>query len=202
MSLVIYGPQGCGKTRNALRLAAHFGLSHIIDEWQPGDLLPPDTLALTSAESVPGGIAFPAAMAELNMPSAEAKRRSTFPHCPWPSCRGTLIRAPYAQHPVACACLAAALEPGPAETGAIRSFFERNQARFLAPYPPGREDLRTTRVATSLRKLGYCVRSPQSTDRAASQPLSPQLLPRARALLKTLSLVALGALLGWLATKL
>jgi replication-associated recombination protein RarA len=30
-STIIYGPQGCGKTRNAKALAEHFGAKHIVD---------------------------------------------------------------------------------------------------------------------------------------------------------------------------
>ena len=33
MSLIVYGPAGCGKTRNARRLAKHFGLKRVVDEW-------------------------------------------------------------------------------------------------------------------------------------------------------------------------
>lgn len=30
-SIVIFGPQGCGKTRNAKKLASYFGLTQIVD---------------------------------------------------------------------------------------------------------------------------------------------------------------------------
>jgi len=30
-SIVVYGPQGCGKTRNAKRIAAHFRLTKIVE---------------------------------------------------------------------------------------------------------------------------------------------------------------------------
>lgn len=30
-SVLIYGPQGCGKTNNSARLAKHFGLSRVVD---------------------------------------------------------------------------------------------------------------------------------------------------------------------------
>jgi hypothetical protein len=176
MSLVIYGPQGCGKTRNALRLAAHFGLSHIIDEWQPGDLLPPDTLALTNAESVPGGIAFPAAMAELDMPSDEAKRRSAFPHCPWPSCRGAKVRAPYTASAVRCACLGAAIEPGPPEINAVRSFVECTQRKFSA------------------RAQG-----PQGCHPRPASPTATNARGTLRTAARMLALFALGFVAGWFA---
>lgn len=31
MSIIIYGPQGCGKSRHAEALARHFGCRHIVD---------------------------------------------------------------------------------------------------------------------------------------------------------------------------
>lgn len=59
-SVVIYGPPGCGKTRNAQALAKHFGLRIILDEWnirKPG-IPPADTLVLTECVpyKVPGGV--------------------------------------------------------------------------------------------------------------------------------------------------
>lgn len=56
MSVIVYGPQGCGKTTRAKQIARHFGLSRIIDDgvdesgnpWEPGDPIPEDTLVLTS----------------------------------------------------------------------------------------------------------------------------------------------------------
>ncbi len=48
MSVIIYGPQGCGKTRNKTALAQYFGLTNIIDDWTSGQDLPKDTLALTN----------------------------------------------------------------------------------------------------------------------------------------------------------
>ena len=46
--LFIYGPQGCGKTRNASALAAHFGKSNIVDDFQDH----PDTVTLTERDLV------------------------------------------------------------------------------------------------------------------------------------------------------
>lgn len=34
-SIVVYGPQGCGKTRNASAIAKAFGLREIVDDWSP-----------------------------------------------------------------------------------------------------------------------------------------------------------------------
>ena len=33
-TVLIHGPQGCGKTRNAQALAEHFGCSKVVDDWQ------------------------------------------------------------------------------------------------------------------------------------------------------------------------
>lgn len=43
-SVVVHGPQGCGKSLLAGRIAAHFGLSHIVDEWDGCDCTPSGTL--------------------------------------------------------------------------------------------------------------------------------------------------------------
>lgn len=48
-SVLVYGPQGCGKTTKATVIAKALGLSKIHDNWEPGtpvDLL--NTLVLTS----------------------------------------------------------------------------------------------------------------------------------------------------------
>ncbi len=34
-SIVVYGPKGCGKTRNAKAIAKAFGLGDIVDDWEP-----------------------------------------------------------------------------------------------------------------------------------------------------------------------
>ena len=46
--VVIYGEHGCGKTRHANALAAHYGKTRILDGWRVGMLLPADALALTN----------------------------------------------------------------------------------------------------------------------------------------------------------
>ncbi|MFA7278619.1 MAG: hypothetical protein WC100_00825 [Sterolibacterium sp.] len=48
MSVIIHGPQACGKSRNAKALAAHFNCSRIIDDWNERLPLLPDTLMLTN----------------------------------------------------------------------------------------------------------------------------------------------------------
>lgn len=57
--VVIYAPQGAGKTTNAHRLAAFYGKTVILDDWpawKPGDSVPDDAIVLTSQEGVPGAI--------------------------------------------------------------------------------------------------------------------------------------------------
>ncbi|HRO60252.1 MAG TPA: hypothetical protein PK177_13975 [Burkholderiaceae bacterium] len=47
---MIYGPQGCGKTRNAAALAQHFGCEKVVDDWDGTQMLTGSTLALTNVE--------------------------------------------------------------------------------------------------------------------------------------------------------
>ncbi len=61
-AVIIYGPQGCGKTRNAATLAAFYGKAIIAHDWVPGDKLMPNVLALTCVPNVPGAIEFTDAM--------------------------------------------------------------------------------------------------------------------------------------------
>lgn len=49
-SVLMHGPKMCGKTRNREAIAAAYGLTNIVDDWQPGQRIPQtDTLILTSA---------------------------------------------------------------------------------------------------------------------------------------------------------
>lgn len=58
MSIVITGPQGCGKSTNKEELAMHFGMKQVIDGWQPGDHLPETAVAFTNCKGVEGAIEF------------------------------------------------------------------------------------------------------------------------------------------------
>jgi len=54
-SVVLTGPQGCGKTHNAEEIAEILGLSRVVDGWVPGDPVPEhDALVITneSADAV------------------------------------------------------------------------------------------------------------------------------------------------------
>lgn len=50
-TIVIHGPQGCGKTRNAEALAAHFGCARIVDDWNGRDELEAGCLVLTNSDA-------------------------------------------------------------------------------------------------------------------------------------------------------
>jgi hypothetical protein len=40
LSVIVYGPAGCGKTRNAEIIRDYFGLDVILDGWEPSDGCP------------------------------------------------------------------------------------------------------------------------------------------------------------------
>lgn len=70
MSLILYGQQACGKTRHGAAIAAHFGLTQVIDDWAPGDPLPTNALAITNVPGVPGAMEYHVAKAALTGRSA------------------------------------------------------------------------------------------------------------------------------------
>jgi hypothetical protein len=47
-SVIVYGPQGCGKTLNAQRIAKHFGLTRIEDDYDGSRFRATGTLYLTN----------------------------------------------------------------------------------------------------------------------------------------------------------
>lgn len=48
-SVIVYGPQGSGKSRHAEKLRQHFGMDRIIDDWNGSDPFPRDgALLLTN----------------------------------------------------------------------------------------------------------------------------------------------------------
>ena len=60
-SIVVYGPQGCGKTRNAHRIAQALGLSTIVDGFEPciGHPWPREGALLLSHTPPPGWFRHP-----------------------------------------------------------------------------------------------------------------------------------------------
>ena len=73
-TIIIHGQQGCGKTTHAKALAARFGCSSVVDDWNGIDPLPNGTLALTSAWRIAPPrratvIHFDVAMAEAGLPN-------------------------------------------------------------------------------------------------------------------------------------
>lgn len=59
LGVLIYGPQGCGKTKNADMFVEHFGKKRVMEDWSNHDV-PKDTVAFAgmNAKDVPGAIYF------------------------------------------------------------------------------------------------------------------------------------------------
>jgi MoxR-like ATPase len=55
-TVILSGPQGCGKTRNAVDLQKHFGCGKVVDDWWPGQGLTPGALHLTHEDVQPGNV--------------------------------------------------------------------------------------------------------------------------------------------------
>lgn len=67
--VIVWGPPGCGKTRNAEKLRKHFGCARIVDGWSRGDRQPlrDDDLVLTCEMMAadPRAICFADAMGQM-----------------------------------------------------------------------------------------------------------------------------------------
>jgi|GEM_PF-4470144 len=63
-AIVIYGPQGCGKTRRAKEILAYFKKDRIIHDWRPGQRIPANAIALTNFR-VTGAISYADIKAKL-----------------------------------------------------------------------------------------------------------------------------------------
>ena len=72
MTVIVYGPPACGKTRNARKLARHFGVKKIVDNWWPAEhALTPGALHLTNEH--PENVTAKAyAYASIRLPQNEA----------------------------------------------------------------------------------------------------------------------------------
>lgn len=56
-SVVVFGPKGCGKTRHKDRIAQHFNLTNIVDDWTPAfSKIEKDTLYLACDDTRTAGI--------------------------------------------------------------------------------------------------------------------------------------------------
>ncbi|MGY6214962.1 hypothetical protein ACW73L_07355 [Methylolobus aquaticus] len=112
--VVIYGPQGCGKTRLLPRLAALCGKTRIVEEWWDGagaSTLDADSIADTGAPppyaSVPDAVALSYQDAAA-LVAAEADRSAwPNPACERPVCDGPRVRLPFSAEFVNCHCAAA-----------------------------------------------------------------------------------------------
>lgn len=51
-TVIVYGPQGCGKTNNKDILLKHFNLDRCVDEFKQSDILEENTLYLTNVPVV------------------------------------------------------------------------------------------------------------------------------------------------------
>lgn len=57
-TVVITGPQGCGKTRYGAQLARHYDKRSIVDDWTIGTAIPADAIALTTETRLINAISF------------------------------------------------------------------------------------------------------------------------------------------------
>jgi energy-coupling factor transporter ATP-binding protein EcfA2 len=73
--IVVYGPQGSGKSTHASALARHYGKTRIVDEWEPGAPVRDDTLALTSVPHK-GAIYLLDAVTEAGIALPAARRKA------------------------------------------------------------------------------------------------------------------------------
>ena len=49
-TVIVYGPQGCGKSKAASRLMRQFGCAQLVDDWDGESPLPDGALALTNRQ--------------------------------------------------------------------------------------------------------------------------------------------------------
>lgn len=101
MSIIIYGPQACGKTTNVKKLAKYFNvdLSDVVDPWGPTMPLPQNALALTNVK-VPGSLDFFEVMKAINPVQRICHKTKE-------QCKGPLVRDLYSSDSfVNCDCLA------------------------------------------------------------------------------------------------
>lgn len=49
-TVIVYGPQGCGKTRHADQIRHSLNCASVVDEWRPGDDIVKGAVHFTTAE--------------------------------------------------------------------------------------------------------------------------------------------------------
>ena len=64
-SVIVHGPAGCGKTRNAQFIANYLNLTYIFDAYDGEPLMPFDWLALTNRTDLPGSRDYHEVMAKI-----------------------------------------------------------------------------------------------------------------------------------------
>lgn len=85
-AILVFGPPGSGKTRYAHQLAQRYGASPVVDEWSPGQPIPPGTPLLLSLEPVFGLRCIPIsrALREAGIPAPLAAAMEVAPMAPPP----------------------------------------------------------------------------------------------------------------------
>lgn len=72
-TVIITGPQGCGKTRNGAALARHYGKRRVIDDWTLGTPIPADAIALTNETHLVNAIPFKNAIRAAGLQKGRSK---------------------------------------------------------------------------------------------------------------------------------
>lgn len=107
MTVIIHGPQSCGKTKHAAALAAHFGCSEVVDNWC-GARCTKGALLLTNAEVLVAAViddarvlSFAEAMRLTGLSTIDPVADVGCP-CGNDGCNGYRFRQPYAIASEAC----------------------------------------------------------------------------------------------------
>lgn len=72
-TVVITGPQGCGKSKHGTAIARHYGKTAVVDEWIIGMPIPANAIALTSETRLVNAIPFKNAMRAAGLASRGAQ---------------------------------------------------------------------------------------------------------------------------------
>lgn len=66
-TVIITGPQGCGKSSYGVALARHYGKSRVVDDWTLGTPIPDEAIALTHETRLINAIRFKNAMSAAGL---------------------------------------------------------------------------------------------------------------------------------------